>query len=142
FHQIGIAVPANALQEGENSLTITGRGQPAVLRNFVLEPRPLKQVLQLEAVTVKVNTPEGQPVPARITVVNHRGQLAKLYNARQPTNAVRPGFLYTLGTGDTFELPPGKYTLYATRGMEWGVARQPIVVENNKPLNSDAGHFT
>ncbi|HAH48356.1 MAG TPA: hypothetical protein DCM07_26630, partial [Planctomycetaceae bacterium] len=77
----------------------------------------------------------GQPVPARITVVNHRGQLAKLYNARQPTTAVRPGILYTLGTGDTFELPPGKYTLYATRGMEWGVARQPIVVENNKTQN-------
>lgn len=135
FHRIGLAVPAKILKEGENSLTITGRGQPAVLRNFVLEPHPLKQALQLEAVTVQVKTPEGQPVPARITVVNQRGQLAKLYHARQPTTAVRPGILYTLGTGDTFELPPGKYTLYATRGMEWGVARQPIVVENNQPQN-------
>lgn len=133
FHRIGFAVPANVLKEGENRLTVTGRGQPAVLRNFVLEPRPLKQALQLETVSVKVNTPEGQPVPARITVVNQQGQLVKLYNARQPTNAVRPGILYTLGTGDSFELPPGKYTLYATRGMEWGVARQAIVVENNKP---------
>ncbi|MAX37214.1 CehA/McbA family metallohydrolase [Gimesia sp.] len=135
FHHIGFAVPANVLKNGENRVTIGGRGQPAVLRNIELEPHPLKQALQLEAVTVKVSTPEGQPVPARITVVNHRGQLAKLYNARQPTTAVRPGILYTLGTGDTFELPPGKYTLYATRGMEWGVARQPIVVENNKTQN-------
>tara|TARA_R110002111_G_C6008015_1_gene374367 strand:+ start:2271 stop:4280 length:2010 start_codon:yes stop_codon:yes gene_type:complete len=135
FHRIGFAVPSHVLKEGENNLTVTGRGQPAVLRNFVLEPRSLKQALQLESVTVKVNTPEGQPVPARITVVNQRGQLAKLYHARQPTNAVRPGILYTLGTGESFELPPGKYTLYATRGMEWGVARQPIVVENNKPQN-------
>jgi len=135
FHRIGIAVPAHVLKEGENKLTVTGRGQPAVLRNFILEPRSLKQALQLEAVTVKVSTPEGQPVPARITVVNDGGQLVKLYNARQPTNAVRPGILYTLGTGASFELPPGKYTLYATRGMEWGVARQPIVVENDQPQN-------
>lgn len=133
FHRIGFAVPSHVLKEGENRLTVTGRGQPAVLRNFVLEPHSLKQALQLETVTVKVTTPEGQPVPARITVVNQRGQLAKLYNARQLTTAVRPGILYTLGTGDTFELPPGKYTLYATRGMEWGVARQPIVVEKQKP---------
>ena len=135
FHRIGIAVPAHVLKEGENKLTVTGRGQTAVLRNFILEPRSLKQSLQLEAVTVNVNTPEGKPVPARITVVNQRGQLVKLYNARQPTTAVRPGILYTLGTGDTFELPPGKYTLYATRGMEWGVATQPIIVENQKPQN-------
>lgn len=135
FHRIGFAVPANVLKQGENSLTVTGRGQPAVLRNFVLDPRPLKQALQLETVTVKVNTPAGQPVPARITVVNQRGELAKLYNARQPTNAVRPGILYTLGTGDSFELPPGKYTLYATRGMEWGVARQPIEVDKKQPLD-------
>ena len=135
FHRIGFAVPANALKEGENSLTITGRGQPAVLRNFVLDPRPLKQALQLETLTVRVKTPAGHPVPARLTVVNDRGQLVKLYNARQPKNAVRPGILYTLGTGDSFELPPGKYTLYATRGMEWGVARLPVEVDNMQPLD-------
>ncbi|MCA9006319.1 MAG: CehA/McbA family metallohydrolase [Planctomycetaceae bacterium] len=135
FHRIGFAVPANVLKEGENKLSVSGRGQPAVLRNLVLDGRPLRQALQLEQVTVKVKTPEGKPVPARITVVNEQGQLSKLYNAQKPTTAVRPGILYTLGTGDSFELPPGKYTLYATRGMEWGVDRQPIVVESNKPLN-------
>lgn len=133
FHRIGFAVPPNILKEGENSLTVNGRGQPAVLRNFELQPHPLKQALRLETISVKVNTGEGQPVPARITVVNHLGQLAKLYNVRKPTNAVRPGILYTLGTGESFDLPPGKYTLYATRGMEWGVAKQPIVVESQKP---------
>ncbi|QDU11476.1 CehA/McbA family metallohydrolase [Gimesia aquarii] len=133
FHRIGFAVPPNVLKEGENTLAVTGRGQPAVLRNFELHPQPLKQTLQLETISVKVNTEEGQAVPARITIVNHLGQLAKLYNVRRPTNAVRPGILYTLGTGESFDLPPGKYTLYATRGMEWGVAKQPIVVESLKP---------
>lgn len=133
FHHIGFAIPAGVLKQGENTLTINGRGQPAVLRNLVLEPRSLQEALQLEAVTVKVNTPAGQPVPARITVVNEHGQLAKLFNASQPANAVRPGILYTLGTGDTFELTPGKYTLYATRGMEWSAATQPIVVKQDQP---------
>ena len=42
FHRIGFAVPANVLKEGENTLTVTGRGQPAVLRNILLEPHYLK----------------------------------------------------------------------------------------------------
>lgn len=72
-------------------------------------------------------------MPARITVVDAQGRLTKLYDARTPTNAVRPGILYTLGTGDSFSLPAGNYTLYATRGMEWGVAKQSIVVEGGQP---------
>ena len=43
FHRIGFAVPAAVLKEGENSLTVTGRGQPAVLRNIELIARPLQQ---------------------------------------------------------------------------------------------------
>lgn len=135
FQHIGFAIPAGVLKEGKNTLTINGRGQPAILRKLVLEPRPLKEALQLEAVTIKVNNSQEQPVPARITVVNEHGQLAKLFNASQPANAVRPGILYTLGTSDTFELPPGKYTLYATRGMEWSVATQPVVVNKDQPQN-------
>lgn len=129
FHRIGLAVPPHLLKDGENILAVTGRGQPAVLRNIELELCPLKQALQLETVTVEVNSKQGQHVPARITVVNDQGQLAKLYNVRKATNAVRPGILYTLGTGESFELPPGRYTLFATRGMEWGVAKQSIVVD-------------
>ena len=132
FHRIGMAVPPHVLKEGENILTVIGRGQPAVLRNIQLEPQSLKQALQLETVAVKVNTANGQPVPARITIVNELGQLVKLYDVRTATNAVRPGVLYTLGTGDSFALPPGKYTLYATRGMEWGVAKQSIVVDGGQ----------
>ena len=133
FQRIGFAVPAKVLKTGENILTITGRGQPAVLRNFVVDPRPLKQALQLGTVTVKVKTPESQPVPARLTIVNDAGELPYLYNVSQPTTAVRPGILYTLGTGDSFELPPGKYTLYATRGMEWGYDKQSLVIKHNQP---------
>ena len=63
FQRVGFKIPAEVLKTGENTLAITGRGQPAVLRNIVLDPRPLKQALQLGTVTIKVQTPEGQPVP-------------------------------------------------------------------------------
>jgi len=133
FHLIGIAIPANLLQAGNNTLVITGTGNPAVVRNFKLDRRPLKGALQLGTITVKVLDSENQrPVPARVTIVDALGRLAKLYYARTPTTAVRPGILYTLGTGDSFSLPAGKYTLYATRGMEWGVAKQSIVVKGHK----------
>lgn len=133
FHQLGLAIPAGVLQAGENKLAITGQGQPAVVRNFRLERRSLKQALQFGTVTVKVHAgKDDRPMPARITVVDAQGRLTKLYDVRTPTNAVRPGILYTLGTGDLFSLPAGNYTLYATRGMEWGVAKQSIVVESGQ----------
>lgn len=128
FYHMGLAIAPGVLKDGENKLTVTGRGQPAELRNIQLDSRELKQALQFGTVTVKVKTSEGNPIPARITVVNDLGQLVKLYEVRTATNAVRPGILYTLGAGDTFALPAGKYTLYATRGMEWGVVKQQVVV--------------
>ncbi len=134
FYRIGLAIPTGVLKGGENRLAIGGQGQPAVVRNFTLERRSLKQALQLGTVTVKVSTGEDKrPLPARITVVDTQGRLAKLYDVRTPTNAVRPGILYTLGAGDSFSLPAGDYTLYATRGMEWGVAKQQISVESGQP---------
>lgn len=134
FHRIGLAVPSGVLKDGENVLAVTGRGQPAVVRNFKLVSRSLQDALQLGTITVKVNAGEdNRPLPARITVVDDRGQLTKLYEVRTSTNAVRPGILYTLGSGDSFSLPAGRYTLYATRGMEWSVAKQPIVVDGGQP---------
>ena len=135
FHRIGLAVPPGVLKDSANVLVVSGQGQPAVVRNFVLARRSLKEALQLATVTVTVTDGDDdkRPVPARITVVDHRGQLAKLYAVRTATNAVRPGILYTLGSGDSFSLPIGKYTVYATRGMEWGVAKQPIEIDGDRP---------
>jgi hypothetical protein len=134
FHRIGLAVPPDVLKDGTNTLTVTEQGQSAVVRNIELQGHALKQALQLGTITVKVNAGDAAcPVPARITVIDVRGQLTKLYDVRTSTNAVRPGILYTLGIGDSFSLPVGRYTLYATRGMEWGVAEQPIVVNGGQP---------
>ncbi len=134
FYRIGLPVPAGTLKNGENLLTVTGQGKTIVVSNFELGSHPLKQSLQLGKVTVKIHSADNnQPIPARVTVVDARGQLVKLYGARTLTTAVRPGILYTLGTGDTFSLPAGDYTIYVTRGMEWGVAKQAITVISGKP---------
>jgi hypothetical protein len=40
--------------------------------------------------------------------------------------AVRKGVLYTKRGTATFDLPPGKYMIYATRGFEYGVHAAPV----------------
>ena len=132
FHQIGMAVPADTLRDGENLLTVTGQGARAVVRGFKLVNCSLRNALRLVPVEIRVlDGRRKRPVPARITIIDDRGQLAKFYNARTPGNAVRPGILYTLGKEETVLLPQGHYTLYATRGMEWGVAELPLVVNSD-----------
>ena len=138
FHHLGLAVPADTLKAGENTLAISGNGQVLVLKNIQLINRPLQETMQMGTVHIKIDTQgkeSAEPVPARVTVVDQRGQLVKLYQARTPKNAVRPGILYTLGTGDSFALPAGKYTLYVTRGMEWSVAKKSLEVKGNESQN-------
>lgn len=92
-------------------------------------PQAAKKVLALGEITVKVHwRSDASAVPARITVVNEQDQLVELHKTSGSKNAVRKGILYTLGEGDTFSLPEGKYMIYATRGMEWGVAKRSITV--------------
>ena len=144
FHRVGFAIPPDTLETGTNELEITGRVLPLVIRNLVLKFCPLKQALALGAVTVRVLDGETKsPIAARIVIVDKKGRVTKLYevagagNATSrspaPDKAYRPGFFYTLGGGDSFSLPAGEYTLYVTRGMEWGFVKQPIVVYADQP---------
>ena len=59
--------------------------------------------------------------PCRITVINAHGALATTSTVSNDHLAVRPGVIYT-GSGDAeFDLPAGRYTIYAGRGVEYGV---------------------
>jgi hypothetical protein len=77
------------------------------------------------AVRVHVTDAEtGQPLPCRLTLLDERGGLAPVAGGAQTGLAVRPGVVYT-GTGEaSFTLPRGRYTLYATRGLEYGLGQQ------------------
>jgi len=81
--------------------------------------------MALEApATVRVQVSDagtGQPLPCRLTLLDERGGMAQITPVQQPGLAIRPGVVYT-GTGEaSFTLPKGRYTLYATRGLEYGL---------------------
>ena len=67
-------------------------------------------------------------MPMRIGV-SRSGSLAPLHYA---TGAARAGILYTRGDGDSFEVPEGRYSLHATRGMEWSLGRAEVSVRYGK----------
>ncbi len=128
-------VPAGALRDGENTLVVA----PYRLKDDIsigdirLLDATLREVLGLRKVRVRVvDRDGGRPVPARITIANASGERAvdfEPYYAEAALTAVRKGLLYTSAEGEVgLEVPDGDYTLYATRGMEWSLARRPLAV--------------
>src|SRR5437667_5894727 len=137
-----LAVPAGALRDGENSLSVI----PPKERDDIevgevkLDSRPLKTALNESALTISVADDDTQqPLPCRITVADRNGSLFPFYvdtaqsttNNQQPTTnnqrpafAIRPGVVYTASGTVRIGLPAGTYTLYASRGFEYSVRTQ------------------
>jgi hypothetical protein len=80
-------------------------------------------------VTVRVTeSGSGRLLPCRLTVVDAAGEPAPMKPAKDPWLAYRPGVLYT-GTGEArFNLRPGRYTLYANRGLEYGLVTRRLEI--------------
>src|SRR5262245_43468501 len=79
--------------------------------------------------TVDVRDPATERgTPCRITIVDDRRQPAPLRAAHLTKLAVRPGVVYSPDGRAEVELPPGSYTIYASRGFEWGVDRKTVTL--------------
>jgi hypothetical protein len=80
-------------------------------------------------VHVKVTSAEtGRPLPCRLTIVDDKGNLAVVQAEKRAEIAVRPGVVYTATGEARFSAPRGRYTLYATRGPEYGLATRLLDV--------------
>jgi len=126
-HTIG--VPAGALKEGENKLSIVPpkANDDILIHEVVLELKPSREATAEGTLAVRV-TEKGAPVPSRITIVDSRGALAALVaitNAAPGRLAARPGVVYGDGTAN-IGLRVGTYTVYASRGFEYSVATQTV----------------
>ena len=123
-----LPVPPNALRDGANELKISTRvPEDVVLHEIRLEPKSRGDLLSQASLRLEVRENGGR-VPARITVVDGKGFLAPLLAAPGAKLAVRPGVVYTGdGQGEVGVLP-GDYTIYATRGPEYGLATQRVSV--------------
>ena len=116
-------VPAEILKNGKNVLVVRALSDPdddMLVGRVRLIESSLREVERLGRLEVSV-TERGsqQPLPAKITVVDERGNPAELYYADSPTTAVRPGIAYTSQGKATLELPEGNWRVWASRGMEW-----------------------
>ena len=67
-------------------------------------------------------------IPCRITVVDERGSPAPLSADPSSRLAARPGVVYTPDGRAEIRLPPGRYTVQASRGFEYGVDRATLAL--------------
>lgn len=124
-----LPVPAGTLRHGENRLVITppAANDDILVGEVKLDLRPLDEAVNQAALEVQVTDGEsGVGLPCRITIADRDGALAPLYASPGQHLAVRPGVAYTPDGKARLGLLPGKYTLYSTRGFEYGLATATV----------------
>ena len=108
-----LKVPPNALRNGENLLSI-------------LPPRENDDIVVGDFRFGKMDgTIEVQvKSPCRVTIVDEQGHLAATADPpkRDHPQAVRPGVVYTATGKASIKVPPGAYTVHASRGFEYSLA--------------------
>jgi hypothetical protein len=126
-----LAIPPGALRDGANSLSILSPEAPddIFIEEITLDGRAPEDAKRDGIVRVRV-TDHGthQPLPCRITVADAKGALAALTARPEAALAVRPGVVYSGNGTAEIGLPAGEYTIYATRGFEYGVAERRVSV--------------
>ena len=126
-----LSIPAGALRDGANSLSILSPEAPddIFIEQIALDGRPSEAARRDGVVSVRV-TDHGthQPLPCRITVTDAKGALTALTARPAVALAVRPGVVYSGNGMAEIGLPAGEYTIYATHGFEYGVAERKVSV--------------
>ena len=122
-------VPPGVLVDGENELFLKSdrKTDDILVGEIRIYPETLRSHFDLRKIRVRVVDSSARPVPAKVTITDGGGdQLAKIFYGASPGSAVRDGLVYTAtGTAD-FEVAAGQYRVYASRGMEWGMAQAEI----------------
>jgi len=131
-----VTLPAGALREGENTLTIppSPGGDDIEVGDFRISSGSPEGVLHRAMLEVVVTDADaGAGLPCRITITDQHGSLAALSPAPGQTLAARPGVIYTRDGKAKVGLLPGSYTIYATRGFEYGVEAKPVTMRDAQP---------
>lgn len=128
-----VEVPPNVLITGTNSLQIaTAAAETDDIRvgQLVLADRPRDAWLQEASLLVEVREEASQQgLPSRITITNAGGTLQPIRAQAGQQIAVRPGYVYTGNGKAALGIPAGRYRVYATRGMEYGVDSAEVVIK-------------
>ncbi len=132
-----LTIPANLLKAEGNELQIAAkRADDIVIHSLAIANGGRTSFLNGGALTVNV-TEQGEAAPARITIVDSNGTMAAMEVLSQTAGrethslsnvAVRPGVVYTATGSARLVLAPGKYTLLATRGPEYSLAKAEVTI--------------
>ncbi len=119
-------IPEGVIKPGSNKLTLiqTGSKTPddiyfGYLRFYNVSKQ--EHLSQREISIQVTDAATSQSTPCRLTILNNRGCLASTGNESTDTTAVREGVIYSSTGKVRVKVPPGKYTIYAGRGMEWSI---------------------
>ena len=130
---LALAIPAGALLEGENRLSILRPPSrlldDVVVGEITLDARPRAEAVGGGTFDVSVVDAEtGAPLPGRLTLVDAAEALMPLRAVEGQQLAVRTGVIYSGDGKARFTTAPGTYMLYASRGFEYSVATQRITI--------------
>ncbi|MBI4605484.1 MAG: PHP domain-containing protein [Planctomycetes bacterium] len=139
-------VPPTTLKDGKNKLVIAAEkeGDDIYVGKAVLHERPLSEILGYARVHVRVRDADsGSGLPCRITVVRLTEKkekdvtkvdedLAEVSSPKCEDGAVRRGILYSKDGLARFELPPGDYKVYASRGFEYSMASERLSLKKHQ----------
>ena len=135
-----LSVPAGAIRDGANTLIIEPPAQAddIVIDRITLDEHPVHEAVGRVWMDVSVTDVEtGAPLPCRITVTDDGGALAPLVVEPRSRLAARSGVVYTPDGRARIGLPPGRMTVFASRGFEYGVATQTITLVEGRSHTID-----
>ena len=128
-----IPIAPRMLKKGINQIVIEQFDTTADDINvgqIAIEEHSIQQVLGQASVSISVTDRKTHSLlPSKITIVDSHGALQP-FNAMEYDNlAVRTGCLYTANGKAAFTLPQGRYTIYASRGFEYGADSFTVVLK-------------
>ncbi len=127
-----VPIPAGALRDGENELNIYSKvADDIILHSVSIIDDPKTNLFSAGPIRIKV-TENDTAVPARITVLDENGSLAAFVAQGDTNVAARPGVIYTPNGKATISIRPGAYTIFATRGPEYSLAREEVTVSGEE----------
>ena len=132
-----ITVPPNKLRDGENTLSIVA---PKATDDIEVGPIQLSSIsperLFSNILNVEIkDTDSGKLLPCRITIVDKNGVLVPLHPASEQRLAHRPGVIYVSNGQVSIGLLPGSYTVFASRGFEYSMAKKTVEISVKKLTN-------
>lgn len=124
-------IPAGILNNGKNELLIHQVNQEPddiFVGEIKIYRQPLDSTLNAGSVRIDVKEQDSvRLIPSRITIANNNS-LQQVGASSNRSLAVRPGVIYTGNGSATFGLPKGDYTIFAGRGMEYGIDSTQVTI--------------